>query len=78
MRAYDSSFVRASPADDDDEDDEEDDAKRREKEGASAGRILPCCEPTPPVEPRKADTPIRKSEWASIVRSSGNSRVEGD
>ena len=61
MRAYDSSFVRASPADDDDDEDEDD---RRKDAPASAGRILPC-EPTP-VE-RKADTPIR-AKWASIPR----------
>jgi len=63
MRAYDSSFVRASPADDDDEDDEdEEEDDRRKDKGARAA--LTCCEATP-VE-RKALEEIRKSEWASI------------
>jgi len=63
MRAYDSSFVRASPADDDDdEDDDEDEDDRRKDKGARAA--LTCCEPTTPVE-RKALEEIR-AKWASI------------
>jgi len=64
MRAYDSSFVRASPADDDDDDDDEDEDDRRKDKGARAA--LTCCEATPPVE-RKALEEIRKSEWASMI-----------